>query len=1380
MVFSLDMKAQRGGGGGSGNSCNSISVTAVATESRCRATGTITITATGGTGNFNYRVTGTVSTNFTSSNVITGLPPGTYTVEAYDLTLNCSRTVTNMTITGSYLDPRFSLNATHETCKNARNGELNVSNLSGGRFPYNFRIVAAPSPSLIGQTSPFGIFSNLPPGDYTIQMEDSCSGLQTRRATILPYDWSVRSTSGIRFGCDSANLTITVQDNRGRRTGQLGDSVFNTFRYGWVRGANDTAWFTTNNFRTRIGTRRSLTLVVRDGCGNVASAPWAVNPRPTIGATVQTTQTACNEFTAAVVGAANLTNPSFCLFNSNNVQVGSCNTNGQFSGFPAGFYTIRVRDNCYDTTIVVPFSVAQPRPTLNGPIDIVRATCTTFNAQVNGLVNFTNPQFCLRQGATTISCNTTGIFSGISNGTYTLEVRDGCYDTTIVRNVEVLPLVPSVSNIVAVTNHQCTTFDAAIQGQANLSDPVYTLVQGSTTIATNTTGVFTSLPYGDYCIRVRNNPACYDTTITVCFTGARIPPSVGESLTLVRLCNTINLSVNGQNQIYNPQYCIYDGNNQLIQCNTTGAFTGLPYGAYCLTVRNDPTCYDTTITRCVLIEKLRPELGPVDIQQNCTDFNASSTGEQNIYNPVYTLKDALGNIIATNTTGAFTNLPYGSYCMEMRNDPLCYDTTIIRCFTGTRPIPTGGVVTASNLTCPGFTATVSGLQNFNNPTFTLKNSGGTVIETNSTGVFNITGYGNFCIDIRNDPNCYDTTITRCVDPQRPVPSVDTVRTSNLTCSGFTAELTGQTLLTNPVFNVLNASNALVASNTTGTFVNLPYGSYTMQVIDGCYPTPFLVPFGVVRPPMSVQDSVAADCAIGNTSIFVNISSGFQPFVVTVFDPLNVPVANVVSANSSVTVNNLPSLAAGLEYRVVVVDSCGQSVTRMVSPVLSSISRTISVVPQCPTGLLPNGSSDVVVVVSSNLGDVEPVIIRRDNDPEFISYTIRTGNEFRFNELGPATYVIQYDLPGGCSNKIYDTVVVTPYVYPNLVNSAVYQCSNNSFSVSTQMSGGTGPYEYQIIGSVPNAPSITTGWQSSPVFDINNGQAYTLVRLRSIDACGNASLADAPVLPLQNVLVQASSQCLNTDVTLSATAVANAEYTWFKRDGQDSVQVGTGPTYFIPALSPADTGRYVVRVSVNNGCLVTYSNFTILGNCILLPVTKLELSGVRNGSTADLKWDAAGENNVREYVVERSNVSGGGFSEIGRIPAKPAASANTYRFNDPKPAAGVNFYRVRAVDRDGKFTLSNTISLSWTSLTNLRIYPVPARDLVNLVFSGSQSRDYTVQLYSLNGQVLQEKKLQRMQQGTLQIQRRNLAAGMYLVRITDLTTGAVQTEKIIFE
>jgi hypothetical protein len=69
-------------------------------------------------------------------------------------------------------------------------------------------------------------------------------------------------------------------------------------------------------------------------------------------------------------------------------------------------------------------------------------------------------------------------------------------------------------------------------------------------------------------------------------------------------------------------------------------------------------------------------------------------------------------------------------------------------------------------------------------------------------------------------------------------------------------------------------------------------------------------------------------------------------------------------------------------------------------------------------------------------------------------------------------------------------------------------------VGASVSGGSAPYTYQIIGSAPSLPSINTVTQASPVFNITNGITYSLVRLRAIDACGNATLNDVSILPLR--------------------------------------------------------------------------------------------------------------------------------------------------------------------------------------------------------------------------------------------------------------------------
>ena len=88
--------------------CTALNFTYATSESRCMATGSVTVAVTGGSGNYNYKVTGPVSTTFTSSNNITGLEPGTYELTVKDVNTGCEKKE-NITISGSYADLPISL-----------------------------------------------------------------------------------------------------------------------------------------------------------------------------------------------------------------------------------------------------------------------------------------------------------------------------------------------------------------------------------------------------------------------------------------------------------------------------------------------------------------------------------------------------------------------------------------------------------------------------------------------------------------------------------------------------------------------------------------------------------------------------------------------------------------------------------------------------------------------------------------------------------------------------------------------------------------------------------------------------------------------------------------------------------------------------------------------------------------------------------------------------------------------------------------------------------------------------------------------------------------------------------------------------------------------
>jgi Secretion system C-terminal sorting domain/SprB repeat len=1279
--------------------CSTLVLSSVPYESRCMSTGYITVTASGGSGSYNYKATGPVTTSYTSSNVITGLSAGNYTVTVKDIVSGCVKDQFNVIVSGTYVDPRFSLIKTDETCLNSGNGTVTVTGQTGGRAPFSYTIVA-PSPFGVGTTNGTGVFTGLKGGEYAIQLRDSCGGIQTRRVTVNAYDWWIDNLTGNRNNCTNADFSFTLRDNRGNTN--TSGSVFSAFTYGVVRSVGDTQWFASRNFTFDIQTRRSLTLVAKDGCGNVKSTNWNVNPVPGVAGAASTSQQSCNSFSASITGQSGLTNPQYTLFTSANVLV-STNTNGSFSGFPAGSYYINIRDNCFDTTIRRNFTVSQPVPFLNPSVSTNRTGCKTFDATATGLTNFTSPTFRLYNSANTLLVTqASATFTNLTNGSYSIQVQDACTGTILTRNFTVNDLVPSINTNVTISNAGCADVTVSINGQTNLNNPQYCLYNSSNVLMScNTTGTFNNVVYGNYTMRITNSAACYDTTIVRTITINKSTPSVAPSLTVTRSCNTVNLSIGGQANLTNAQYCLFDGNNVQVACNTTGVFNNMPYGTYCMDIRNDAACYDTVIRRCVTVNKNIPAIGTVNLSSTfCSGFTATVASQNNLSNPSFQLKNSLGIVISTNGTGIFTNLAYGSYSIEMQNDVACYDTLIVRNFSATRPAPNAGSVTVNGQTCTTFNADFTGEVNVTSPLYYLVNSVGDTIANNGSGTFNNIAFGSYCIHMRD--NCYDTSIIRC----------------------FTG---------NPI-----------AVNTTIT--------------------------------------AQASCVINSTDIRIQFTSGFAPYTVNVFDPFNALVGTVTTSSNPAWVTGLPALAPGLRYRVVASDNCGGTTTTMVSPIISAFNKSANIIAKCPSGTYQNGSSNLVTTVTSTLGTVYPLIIKKNASAVSMGYTTQVGNTFTWVDLEPATYVVMYDLPGSCSNMVYDTLTVTPYNFPALNNSAAYQCDNNDFSVGASISGGSAPYSYQVIGSVPSLPSIVTAPQASPVFAVTNGQIYSLIRLRAIDACGNATLNDVSILPLANVVVSSSSACYYNSVTLTVDSVSNASYTWFKKtSATDSVEVGNTQSFNIPYLLPTDTGTYVAKVTVNSGCMTKLTYYNLTTACgLILPAKEVTLTGKKLETAAELNWSAKEEKGVKEYIIERSSTKDGQYKSVGTVNAKNNnAPSNYYIFQDSRPESGMNYYRLRIVDENGKSAYSNIVMLSWTS-KGVRFYPNPAKDVLNIEVSSAMNQDIKFTLYNVSGQLMQEKTVKNIQHGVVQFQRQQMKPGMYLVKMTDLKTGEVNTEKILFQ
>ncbi|HEY5408117.1 MAG TPA: T9SS type A sorting domain-containing protein [Ginsengibacter sp.] len=1195
--------------------CSLLNASFATYESRCAATGAIKVFATGGSGSYKYKTIGPVNTNFTNTDSITGLSAGTYTVVVNDIVTNCTFTQTGIIVPGSYDDPRFTLTGVDVSCDNGNNGSITSDSLTNGRSPFLYTIVA-PSPMGIGTSNSSGAFNNLIAGTYSIQLTDSCGGIQTRQVTINNYTWNIDSYVFNKISCDSATGFIEVSDSKGNVSTAGGIPGFS---YGIVRQPGDTIWSNSPYFTFQLLSSSSFEVVAKDLCGNIKKFNSSVSLIASVDALVNITNKTCNTFDANLTGITNFFDGNFCLYDSSGNQL-QCDSTGKFTGIPYGSYCIKAHDNCTDTII------------------------------------------------------------------------SRCFTAT--------PPVLSIDANVLITNKICQSFTAGITGQSNLT---------------------------------------------------------------------------------NPQYCLYDSTDVLITCNTTGVFDSLSYGNYCIKTKDG--CIDTTITRCFtalrpvpIVDSIIPDYG------NCTNFGLHIMGDS-LTNPNYCLYDSLGNLIQCDSTGIFDSIPLGNYCIHIYD--ACLDTTIIKCFTVGPPVIVNDLnVAISNKDCSSFTATAMS-NNLQNPYYCLYDTANVLISCDSSGVFDNLRYGSYCIQGRN--SCPDTTFTYCFSATPPVPSVNSsVSFSNYTCTMFTAKITGQHNLTNPQYCIYDSNDVQISCNTSGVFNNLLYGSYCIKIVDSCYDTTITKCFVQLFSPVSLSVSANKSCSYGYSKFNVTINGGGFPIDIKIYNIDSSFSFEKVYNSINFTVDSIPG-PTGSTYKIIATDNCGNSDSTSVSSLISYLTHAPTVTAKCPGGSWVNGSGDIATSVVSNMGSLTVRIIKKDNvalSPSLNPNTV-SGNNYTFQNLGPATYIVSYKANDGCSVTYYDTVTIAAYSFPDLSRSSAYQCDIGGFSVGAVISNGVGPFSYEIIGSTPSSPSILAGPQSDPLFNINNGTNYSLIRLRALDACGNASLADASILPLATDEIIATTNCFLQPTTLSVDSIYNSTYSWYKKTNitdTDSTLIGSASSYYIPTVLPSDTGIYICHIEVNSGCLKRTYLYDLNANCYaILPITLIDFNGNYIEDEVLLNWQASNEQNLKRYIIERKN-SYNNFSEIG---AKYATGNSTtisrYNFLDTKPDPDKNFYRLKLINNDNTYSYSKTILLTGRqSKPQVTVYPNPVKDLLNIEFTNGNNHAYKISLYNSVDQLMKETTFITGINNQLQITRtKAMSTGLYILQIIDETNNEQYTQKVIF-
>lgn len=114
----------------------------------------------------------------------------------------------------------------------------------------------------------------------------------------------------------------------------------------------------------------------------------------------------------------------------------------------------------------------------------------------------------------------------------------------------------------------------------------------------------------------------------------------------------------------------------------------------------------------------------------------------------------------------------------------------------------------------------------------------------------------------------------------------------------------------------------------------------------------------------------------------------------------------------------------------------------------------------------------------------------------------------------------------------------------------------------------------------------------------------------------------------------------------------------------------------------------------------------------LPLQLLTFSGTKLDSEVLLKWETTGETNTSHFEVQRSN-DGLNFQQIGRVNATGNAGTQHYSLLDLQPASGNNFYRLKMMDVDGRFSYSGIIRINMENIGLMTVFPNPVKNMITV-------------------------------------------------------------------
>lgn len=341
----------------------------------------------------------------------------------------------------------------------------------------------------------------------------------------------------------------------------------------------------------------------------------------------------------------------------------------------------------------------------------------------------------------------------------------------------------------------------------------------------------------------------------------------------------------------------------------------------------------------------------------------------------------------------------------------------------------------------------------------------------------------------------------------------------------------------------------------------------------------------------------------------------------------------------------------------------------------------------------------------------------------------------------------------------------------------------NINASTYAAGGVST-GYTITGPAPiNGTSVPRNAIMAPWHDINPAStatvAATAIRYSTIGTAPNrrfiCSWENIPMFSTSCETVTASNYSAQVKIFETTNTieihVKNKKVcsTWNNGQAIMGLQNYNGTIYIPPVNATAHNATastpYNQWTMTNTAYKFTTTCGTSSGGCILLPIEMVYFKGKEENGVNVLQWETSSENNMKEYVLERS-LDAKNFTDIAHVSAHNKPSAYSYSDTD-FPKGFVVYYRIRQVELSGNEKESTIVVISPlenSKVTATNLFPNPANHSFDIGVGSTFPGEIEIAVYNSFGEKVISQKEFLVGFNSFTVNTESLQTGVYFVEV----------------